>query len=107
MDARSRLISILKVIVSRDVVSPGDVVVETKLPRYLVLAAFQCLEALGIVEPVFTKGSYKLYTARSHAKKLLEALLAGAEDPILALANDANTVQVSEPSPATVVSGGS
>ncbi len=85
MQARTRLQKILEAIVSRDLVSPGDVVVETGLPRYLVLAAFQCLEALGLIAPVFSKGSYKLYTARPLARKLLEALRAGVEDPLLAL----------------------
>ncbi|BEP17248.1 hypothetical protein PYJP_06000 [Pyrofollis japonicus] len=87
-ESRERLREILEAIVSKDLVSPGDVVVETGLPRYLVLAAFQCLEALGIVEPVFTKGSYKVYTSTIYAKKLLKALQAGEEKPVLALLSE-------------------
>jgi len=86
-NARARLKEILEVIVSKDLVSPGDAVVETGLPRYLVLAAFQCLEALGVVEPVFTKGSYKVYAGTVYAKKLLKAIESG-EKPILALISE-------------------
>jgi len=82
--ARERLKEVLEVIVSKELVSPGDAVVETGLPRYLVLAAFQCLEALGVIEPAFVKGSYKVYTPTIYAKKLLKALEAG-EKPIVAL----------------------
>jgi hypothetical protein len=95
VQARERLSRILEAIVSRDLVSPGDVVVETGLPRYLVLAAFQCLEALGILEPVFSRGSYKLYTPRPLARKLLDALKAGVRDPLLAIV-EAPTVQRGE-----------
>ncbi len=82
--ARERLKEVLEVIVSKELVSPGDAVVETGLPRYLVLAAFQCLEALGVIEPAFVKGSYKVYTPTIYAKKLLKALETG-EKPVLAL----------------------
>ncbi len=85
LSARERLIAVLEAIVSRDLVSPGDVVVETGLPRYMVLAFFQCLEALGVVETVYSKGNHKLYTSRPIARKLLEALRSGTENPIMAL----------------------
>ncbi len=58
----------------RELVSPSDVVVATGLPRYSVLAMFQCLEAMGFVRPVYTRGSYKLYSATIYAKKLLDML---------------------------------
>ncbi len=83
-EARERLAEILEAIVGREYVSPGDVVVETGLPRYLVLAAFQCLEALGLVEQVYSRGSYKVYTATLYARRLLEALRSGSEAPLLA-----------------------
>lgn len=85
--ARDRLREILEVIVSKELVSPGDAVIETGLPRYLVLAAFQCLEALGVIEPVFAKGSYRVYTSTIYAKKLLKALETG-EKPIIALISE-------------------
>ncbi len=68
------MIRVLEALVSRDIVSPGDVVAETKLPRYMVLAFIQCLEALGVLEPVYVKGSHKVYAVTPEAKKLLEAL---------------------------------
>ena len=82
--ARERLAEILEAVVAREYVSPGDVVVETGLPRYLVLAVFQCLEALGLVEQVYSRGSYKVYTATVYARRLLEALRSGAPSPLLA-----------------------
>ncbi len=85
MQARLRLIRILEVVTSRELVAPSDVVVETGLPRYTVLAYIQCLEALGVVEPVYVKGSHKLYTATPAAEKLLKALREGVKRPIEAL----------------------
>ena len=84
-EARARLIEILEAVTRSGYISPGDVVVATGLPRYLVLAAFQCLEALGIIEQVYSRGSYKVYTATMHARKLLDALKAGEPAPVLAL----------------------
>jgi DNA-binding IclR family transcriptional regulator len=81
--SRDRLRMVLEVLVSRDYVSPGDVVVATGLPRYLVLAMFQCLEALGVVEQVYGRGSYKVYTATVYAGKILEALKSPGEVPVL------------------------
>jgi DNA-binding IclR family transcriptional regulator len=101
VQARERLAKILEVVVSRELVSPGDVVVETGLPRYLVLAAFQCLEALGLVEPVFSKGSYKLYSPRPLARKLLEALHAGVQEPLLAIFEPPTAQREAEPAEAT------
>ncbi len=65
---------VLRAIISRELVSPSDVVIATGLPRYSVLAMFQCLEAMGFVRPVYSRGSYKLYSATIYAKKLLEIL---------------------------------
>ncbi len=78
MEARERLLKVLEAVVSRDYVSPGDVVVVTGLPRYIVLAFIQCLEALGALEPVYVRGSYKVYRATSLAGRLLNLLKAGA-----------------------------
>ncbi len=84
-DSRSRLKMILEAIVSKDIVAPSDVVIATRLPRYYVLAVIQCLEALGVVEQVYSKGSHKLYTATPLASRLLEALKQGSETPLLSL----------------------
>ncbi len=81
---RERLREVLEAVTSREFVTPGDVVVATGLPRYLVLATFQCLEALGLVEQVYSKGSYKVYTATIYARKVLELLRSG-EGPVIPL----------------------
>lgn len=56
------------------VVTPGDVVSATGLPRYEVLATFHILEALNIVELVNSKGNYKVYKLSDLGSKLLKAL---------------------------------
>jgi alkylated DNA nucleotide flippase Atl1 len=56
------------------VVTPGDVVALTGLPRYEVLATFHILEALGIVELMNAKGNYRVYRLTDLGEKLLEAL---------------------------------
>jgi hypothetical protein len=73
------------VLASREYVSPGDVVVATGLPRYLVLAMFQCLEALGVVEQVYSRGSYKVYTGTVYARKILDLLRSGEDTPVLTM----------------------
>lgn len=82
--SRDRLRAVLEVLASREYVSPGDVVVATGLPRYLVLAMFQCLEALGLVEQVYSRGSYKVYTSTVYARKVLDILRSG-ESPVIPL----------------------
>ena len=77
---RDKLARILRVLVERETVTPGDVVGETGLPRYEVLAAFHFLEALGAARLVYWKGSYKIYAPTRYTRLLLEAL--EAEEPL-------------------------
>jgi len=56
------------------VVTPGDVVSITGLPRYEVLATFHVLETLGIIELIHGKGNYRIYKLTSLGMKLLKAL---------------------------------
>jgi len=72
-DFRDRLRDIIKSMVGK-VVTPGDVVSYTGLPRYEVLATFHVLEALGIVEVINEKGNYRIYKLTSLGLKLLRAL---------------------------------
>ncbi len=55
-------------------VTPGDVVSATGLPRYEVLATFHILEALNIVELVNSKGNYRVYKLSELGNKLLKVL---------------------------------
>ncbi len=70
---RQRLKSILLSMRDR-FVTPGDVVAETGLPRYEVLATFHVLEALGLIDLVNSKGNYKVYRLSELGEKLLLAL---------------------------------
>ena len=75
---RSRLKRILESMVGR-VVTPGDVVSLTGLPRYEVLATFHVLEALGIIEVVNAKGNYRVYKLSGLGVELLKALQEGEQ----------------------------
>ncbi len=52
----------------------SDVVVATRLPRYRVLAYMQLLEALGFIERIYSKGTYRVYSLTDLGRKLLEVL---------------------------------
>ena len=75
---RSRLKRILESMIGR-VVTPGDVVALTGLPRYEVLATFHVLEALGIIEVVNAKGNYRVYKLSGLGIELLKALQEGEQ----------------------------
>lgn len=72
-ESRERLKKILEVMVGR-IVTPGDVVTLSGLPRYEVLATIHVLEALNIVEVINEKGNYKVYKVTDLGLKLLKAL---------------------------------
>lgn len=72
-ESRERLKKILEVMVGR-IVTPGDVVALSGLPRYEVLATFHVLEALNMVEVINEKGNYKVYKMTDLGLKLLKAL---------------------------------
>lgn len=72
-ESKERLKKILEVMVGR-IVTPGDVVALSGLPRYEVLATFHVLEALNIVEVINEKGNYKVYKMTDLGLKLLKAL---------------------------------
>ena len=62
--------------------NPGDIVAETGLPRYLVLAAFQILHDLGYIKLVYNKGSHKVYVISDKGLEYLSnppETLAGGE----------------------------
>ncbi|AWR99628.1 hypothetical protein [Metallosphaera hakonensis] len=70
----------LKVIleaVSDGALNPGEVVIKTGLPRYEVLALFHVLEGIGLVEPIYSKGSHKVYQLTDKGKTVLEGLQKG------------------------------
>jgi len=76
LDSREKLLKILISLKNR-IASPSDVIAVTGLPRYEVLAAFHILDALGLVEPVYVRGNYKLYRLTVEGEKMVEMLDSG------------------------------
>ncbi len=83
--AKEKLINILEALKDR-IASPSDVIASTGLPRYEVLAAFHVLEALGLIEIVYSRGNYKLYRLTVSGEHVLKALREGRE--IVVVPND-------------------
>ncbi len=63
---------ILEIAHDRGPIAPGDAVAATGEPRYKVLAAFQLLEELGLLDKVYSRGTYKIYNISITGKVLLE-----------------------------------
>ncbi len=63
---------ILEILNERGTLAPGDVVSLTGEPRYKVLAAFHCLEELGLIEKVYARGTYKIYQITLLGRELLK-----------------------------------
>jgi DNA-binding IclR family transcriptional regulator len=74
------LVEILNLISRRGLLAPGDAASQLGAPRYKVLAAFHCLEELGLIEAIYKRGSYKVYKV----SRLGEAVLAKLGDSSLA-----------------------
>lgn len=77
----SVILRILESLEEAGVAGPGDLVSQTGLPRYKVLAVVKCLEELGLVEAVYSKGSYRLYRLSRLGARLLEEARAGVAVP--------------------------
>ncbi|WP_338599662.1 hypothetical protein V6M85_10375 [Sulfolobus tengchongensis] len=68
-------------------VNPGDAVIRTGLPRYEVLALFHILEELGLIEPIYSKGSHKAFRLTKKGEEVLEGLKKGYEISIVVKTN--------------------
>ncbi len=99
--AREKLLEILEALRDR-IASPSDVISTTGLPRYEVLAAFHVLEALNIIEVVYSRGNYKLYRLTSNGEKLLNALKNGLR---VFIATESDARHVMEPTKIAVENG--
>lgn len=68
---RGSLYVVLKALESTSPASPGDIAKGVDLPRYRVLALFQVLEEAGLVEPIYSRGSYKIYVLTGLGRRVL------------------------------------
>ena len=102
---RGLLFSILELLDNRGPTSPGDAVISLGAPRYRVLSAFHCLEELGLVSALYSRGTYKIYTITERGRIILRAAqeaggLASALDNIIRTAMAPPTVGITQ-APAT------
>jgi predicted ArsR family transcriptional regulator len=63
---------IMEVLSEEGPLTPGDVVVRLGAPRYRVLAAFHCLEELGLAAPIYSRGSTRIYTLTTTGRAALK-----------------------------------
>ena len=108
---RGLLISILELLDRDGPTSPGDAVISLGAPRYRVLSAFHCLEELGLAAPLYSRGTYKIYTITERGRMLLRAAqetggLASALDSIIRTAMTPPPVRITEAPAAGEETGG-
>ena len=65
---------ILSLVSEKGLLAPGDAASLLGAPRYRVLAAFHCLEELGLIEAVYKRGSYKVYRISRLGEEVLARL---------------------------------
>ena len=58
---------------------PGDIASRLGLPRYRVLGIIHALEELGLVDKIYGRGSYKLYSLSGAGRLLLLAARSGVD----------------------------
>ena len=68
----SLMLRILEVLKTSGPLGPGDVAQRIGAPRYRVLSTFHCLKDLGLIEEVYSKGSYKIYTITLVGRTVIE-----------------------------------
>lgn len=51
--------------------SPGDIAQKLGVPKYKALAMVSCMHELGLLETVYSKGSYKIYRVSKLGIELL------------------------------------
>jgi predicted ArsR family transcriptional regulator len=94
------LTEILEVLESKGPQGPGDVVAALNTPRYKVLAAFHCLEELGLIVPLYSKGTYKIFQISETGRQVLKlakeegGLASAIEDLIVQRIEKSNNVTV-------------
>jgi DNA-binding transcriptional ArsR family regulator len=76
------ILEVLEALDKAGVASPGDVVVATGKPRYLILSALKLLEELGFVEPIYSRGTHKIYRVSRLGYLLMELGIEGLRKAI-------------------------
>ncbi len=73
------VVEILKAFNDAGPLSPGDVAQKLSVPKYKALATVSCLYELGLLESVYSKGSYKIFRLSDLGRELLLRVESGHE----------------------------
>jgi DNA-binding IclR family transcriptional regulator len=68
------IVDVLSAFRSDGPMSPGDVAQRLGIPKYKALVTVSCLAELGLLEPLYARGSYKIYKLSSLGGIVLERL---------------------------------
>lgn len=66
------IIDLLELFKEKGPLSPGDVSQQLNMPKYKALAMVSCLSNMGLLEPLYVKGSYKIYKISLVGQQFLE-----------------------------------
>ncbi|MGC9112668.1 transcriptional regulator [Acidilobus sp.] len=66
------VIDLLELFKEKGPLSPGDVSQQLNMPKYKALAMVSCLSSMGLLEPLYIKGSYKIYKISLAGQQFLE-----------------------------------
>lgn len=71
------IIDVIRAFRDSEAMSPGDVAQKLGIPKYKALSLVYCLSEMGLLEPLYSRGSYKIYRLSGLGQSLLEEVMAG------------------------------
>ncbi len=73
------VIDVIKAFKDSEAMSPGDVAQKLGIPKYKALSLVSCLSEMGFLEPLYSRGSYKIYRLSELGEALLQEVEGGRE----------------------------
>ncbi|MGC9071102.1 MAG: transcriptional regulator [Acidilobus sp.] len=71
------IVDVLKAFKDGKPMSPGDVAQRLGIPKYKALSVVSCLSDIGLLEPIYAKGNYKIYRLSGLGEAILAELEGG------------------------------
>ncbi len=71
------IVDVIRAFRDSEAMSPGDVAQKLGVPKYKALSLVSCLSEMGLLEPLYSKGSYKIYRLSELGSALLDEIEAG------------------------------